>query len=184
LGACIWYREEDGANRKHDCDHIETKHGISFCRSGDPARNNNVHWREYVPARMRTRNVASDMPPRLARWMRCGSGVSLFLRQPAMIGADGTLDWRHRSFRGCLNTFALSQRDGPSRLRVGQRLDLLGHHSPAFDVASCSASCDLEKTQGDDALDFVTEDHCVQPWFPGEHDQSFRFHQASQSRSQ
>jgi hypothetical protein len=49
-------------------------------------------------------------------------------------------------------------------LGISQGLDFLGHHSRDLGVTLGSLSCDRDETQGDDALDFETKFHRVDPW--------------------
>src|ERR1700722_4364829 len=98
----------------------------------------------------------------------CAAGVSLFLHQPAMIGADTALNWGHRRFRSRLHAFASRQCDRTRGLGLSQSFNLLSHHSRDLGVTLGPSSCNLHESQSDDALDFETKSHRVEPWFPEE----------------
>ena len=81
---------------------------------------------------------------------------TLLALQPATIGPNATLHWRHRAFCGCPNTFTLGQRNRASSVGVRRSLDFLGHHSCALGAARSTCG-DFEEAHRDNALNFKAE---------------------------
>jgi hypothetical protein len=93
----------------------------------------------------------------------------LLSRQPAMIRTNSALDRSHRPLCSCSDALALCQCNCASHVGISHGLDFLGDHPGALATASFSASRYFEETQGDNALNFETKSHRVQPRLPEEH---------------